>query len=67
MNKIIKRILEYTVIVIICAIISSLVFAYEFQEYDTYFDQQMVLNTQLVEAIEILVERVAQMKNMRGI
>jgi len=67
MSKIIKRILEYTVIVIICAIISSLVFAYEFKEYDTYFDQQMILNTQLVTAIEILAEKVKNMEDMRGI
>lgn len=67
MNTILKRILEYIIIIIICAIISSVVFAYEFNEYDMYFEQQMILNNQLVQALEILAEKISSIEDMRGI
>lgn len=67
MSNFIKRIVEYLIIIILCFIISSFVFAVEVQPYEEYFDNQMTINRELVNAVELLARKIEQMENMRGI
>jgi len=67
LKKILKRALEYIILIIICALISSIVFAYEFKDYNEYIKRQLILNSLLTEAVEVLDKRIRRMEDMRGI